>query len=209
MVASKRVTCWRTIRSCENRSAGGVTARGPVELIDRLECGRQLGLAGADEAGPSVVDEFGDGAHRGRYHRRAAGQRFDHDHAERLRPSQRVQEAARVAEEFVLGAPADLTDELDPGPEQWLDPGAEVLVLGRLGELGGDLQGHPDSARHAGGDVDALVRAHASEEHCVRLAAGPDGDRVDVDAMMDDGGDPGVVTRARRLVARDRDYGDS
>ena len=132
----------------------------------------------------------------------AGGQRLDHHHTERLRPSHRVEQTEGIAQELVLAGTGDLADELDVAAEQGAHLLLEVLVLGLLAELCRDLERHARLARDADRRVDALVRAHASEEQRVATAAGADGELARVDPVVDHAGDGDLSAPSRPGAAR-------
>ena len=78
-----------------------------------------------------MLDDLRHRPARERDDRRAARERFDHHHAERLRPIDGKEERARAAEELLFAGLADLADELDERiGEERRDVSLEIRAVG-------------------------------------------------------------------------------
>jgi len=97
-------------------------------------------------------------------HRRAAGERLDHDEAERFRPPDGKQGAAGALVQLGLGLVVDLAAKVDVVRQVRLDRAGEVLPFGALVHLPGHDQAPPETPRDLDGDVGALLRHHPPDE---------------------------------------------
>ena len=185
---------------------GRGAARAPVEARRPLGRQRQPGDARSHEPGDAVVDDLSRGTTWGDDDRRPARERFDHDHAERLRPGDGVEQADRVREQGELVRRPELTHVGDLVAEQGLHRAGKPRLLGRLAHLGGDPQRHARAARDVTRRVDALVGMHAAEEDGIAASAGSERVIVDPHPMVDRGRDRHVARRPR-VVGGDRDHG--
>jgi hypothetical protein len=167
----------------------GRPAGAAVEAGGGRQRGGQSPQTGAQEAGDAVLHDLGRGAERWDDHRRPGRQRLDHHQAEGLGPLQRVEQGDRRAEQLQLLRPAELADVLHVRAEQRADLGVEVRALGRLAQLGGHPQRHARGPRGEDRLPRPLLRAHPAEEAGVPAVPTADGDVVDVDAVVDDGGE--------------------
>src|SRR5204862_6478522 len=104
------------------------------------------------------------GAAARRDHRGAAGERLDHDEAERLLPLDREERHPRVLEQLDLLAVVDLAEVLDVAAEMRLDELAEVGLLLRVVHLPSDLQRQPRLRRDRDRAMAAFVGAQSPEE---------------------------------------------
>src|SRR5579875_3258345 len=124
-----------------------------IEPIDLLHRARSLLDAVDDETRHTVLDDL---RHRAAWERndgRAAGHRLNDDEPEGLRPVDRKEQRARIAEECALLSLPDLADELDERMiEQRADALLEVLPVGVV-DLGRDLERQPCET----GDLDRPV----------------------------------------------------
>ena len=111
-----------------------------------------------------------------------------------------------------LSSGPDLAQVDDVVAQQRLDPVGEELPLGGLADLGGDEQPPADRPHGPGGVVDAFVGHDPPEEQEVgpAVVAGAVAQRVgvEVEAVVDDGGDGEVRAGAPGLVAADGDHRD-
>ena len=184
-----------------------LATRGAVDLPDPLHRATELVSLAPDEPRDAVCHELGNRTTRGGNDRRAAGERLDDDHAEWLRPRQRIEQTGGAHEQELLCTSTDLADVLDAPAEHRGHRIFEVRELRRLTHLGCDAQRQVRVAGNSRRSVDALVGSHPSEEQRVAAVAGPEGERVDIDAVMDDCGDLGV-TRAHGVMLRHGDDRD-
>ena len=130
--------------------------RSPVQRGKAIDHGDRAGLVFHDEAGEAGVDDLRDRAAVIGDHGRAAGHRFDHHEAERLRPVDRDQQADRAGQEIGFLAVADLADIFDQrvGLDERGDQLIVIVLVGAI-DLGRDLErnaascGNPDGAIHA------------------------------------------------------------
>lgn len=176
----------------------------PVETSHRL---RRITDGSDDVAGQAVIDHFRNRAAAERDHRRPAGHGFDHDEAERLRPVDRKQERAGIAEKFRLPLLVDLADELDirvrgdqrrdrPVPIDLIDP----VDLGRDPELHRGARGDLD------GTVGPLLRRDAAEKgEVIAMGSGPEGQQIARQAVMDIAGPVEMTGQRAALVMGDGD----
>src|SRR5206468_11443349 len=119
-----------------------------------------------------VEDYLGDGATAARDHRRAAGERLDHDEAERLGPVDGKHEGESLPQEIRLGVLADLSDEFDEGVvEERLDIPVKVDLIDGI-HLGGHLELDADSLGKSDGEIWPLLRRYPPEKGQVTSASG-------------------------------------
>ena len=85
-------------------------------------------------------------------------------------------------------------------------PVTEVSPLGGLAHLRGDQQRDAGLAGHQRGGVHAFVGAHPAEERGVAAVTVAQGERVDIDTMVDHGADLHPEGQLR-VPLRDRDDG--
>ena len=107
-----------------------------------------------------------------------------------------------LGEEVDLVVTTGLSDVLDSAAEQRRDLLFEVELLGRVAHLGGDPQGDP-ARRATRAAMCTLVWAHPAEEQRIAAVAGPEREAVDVDTVVDHGGD-GNAARCGHGGARSR-----
>jgi hypothetical protein len=133
-------------RHCRRPSCA-TRACGVDRLVDRVD----------DEAGRPVLDHLGHRSAAECHHGDAARERFDHHQTERLRPVDREEQRARVAEKLVLVLLADLADVLDQRMvEQRADVALEVGFVGGV-DLGRYAQRLPARQRDGDGAIDPFL----------------------------------------------------
>ena len=170
------------MRAVENRSSTALRHADAVDLPDPLHRATELVSLAPDEPRDAVCHELGNRTTRGGNDRRAAGERLDDDHAEWLRPRQRIEQTGGAREQELLCTSTDFADVLDAPAEHRGHRIFEVRELRRLTHLGCDAQRQVRVAGNSRRGVDALVGSHPSEEQRVAAVAGPEGERVDIDA---------------------------
>src|SRR5579863_792996 len=143
------------------------TAIVAIELRNTPDGVDELGFVRADETGDAVFDDLGCSPVGSCDDRRAAGERFDHHHAEWLRPLDRVEEHRRSAKEIHLRVVIHFADVLDVSTEHRLQRRLEVVDLDRLAPFAGDAKRYPRSSRDVGGDVRPLRRIQPPKEERV------------------------------------------
>ena len=189
----------------EREALGGPGPAGQaVDAVQLVESRLELGVGAAEEADRPVVDDLRCRALGPRHDRRAAGERLEHHHPERLRPGDGVEQGAGPAQQLHLVAVADLADVLDVPAQQVPDLGLEEGDLRCLAHLGREQQGHPQPPGDPDGVVGALLRHHPPEEGQVATIAVPEREVRDVDPVVHDGGDRDVGRRGG-LAVRDGD----
>ena len=173
------------MRATENRVSASLPEPRRVEaghLVDHRDHARKIV---GDHRRLAVAQDL---RHRAAAHRDdgcAAGQRLDHDEAERLLPLDRHDQRMRPGEQLALLVVVDLADVADVVVQVGCDELVEVGDLARLAALGGDLERPAEALRDADRAVRALVGAHAAEEE--ERVAGIPVDLVarDVDRVVD------------------------
>ena len=156
------------------------------------------------EAGAARNDQLGHRAARVGDDRRPGGQRFDDSEPERLVEVDEMQQGERAPQQPVALRWADRSEERD-GVAVDVRFDVATVVLGVVHDTGDD-QGKPDGARHLDRLTGALVRVDPSEEQEVAAVTPTDGERLDVDPVVDRRGVRQVrvpVGVADRHVVRD------
>src|SRR5260221_9197977 len=91
----------------------GVPTLGTPDFRDPAHARDRLVEAVNHKTGYAMIYDLGHRAIAPRDHRRAAGQRFDHNQAKRLGPVNRKQQRRSAAQKLVLALSADFADEFD------------------------------------------------------------------------------------------------
>src|SRR5580704_8403676 len=108
-----------------------------------------------DKPSDAMIDDLRNGTSSKGDHRGPVGHRFDEHQAERFGPIDRKGQRYRVAQESLLVAVADLTDELDQRIfEQRLDPGPVINTISLV-----DLRRDGQRQTRTAGDLNRPIRS--------------------------------------------------
>ncbi len=173
--------------------------------IDAVEAAQRVGQFGrfiADVSRAAVDDDLGDGAATECDHRSTACHGFDHNHAERLFPLHREQQAARFGEQPPLVLGVGLAEDDVLGCQARLDLPLEVVLFDRFGALAGEDQRHPDRVRRVQRQVRRLVGVEPPQEEAVPSLVAPEREGLGADRVVDSAG-PVEARRELALPLRD------
>src|SRR5262249_33274874 len=180
-------------------------ALGAIDALDLLDRDYRVVYAFDDEASHAVGDDLRHASIVPRDHRRAAGKRFRHHQAERLRPVDGEEQRAGVAEELILFGAAHLAYEFGERRgllQERLNGIAEVVVIHGI-DARRDLQRHFGAAGDLDGAVEPLFGRNAAEKREIVSAAFVKRMQIARQAVMH-GGLPICVRQRQSLAVRDR-----
>jgi hypothetical protein len=148
----------------------GRAANGPAGAFDRVHASQRLHgpLDRIDDpAGDTGLEQLGHRAPGPCQHRRAARERLDHDHAERLGPVDREEQRTSAAEQRGFLRFSDLAEIGDVRlRHQFGDLRFEIRAIRRV-DFGGHAQLHAGAPRDLDGAIQPLLRRDTADERDV------------------------------------------
>src|SRR5262249_10352511 len=158
--------------------------RGAVEPVDVVQHRHRLVDVVDDEASEAVLDDLRGRAVPEGDDRHAARHGLDHDETEGLRPADRKQQGARLAEEGYLGCLVDLADELDRRVIEERGHDLGVISFVDAVDFGRDLEPPTAALGDADGRDRVLLGRDAAEKGEVAFAVAPVRQGRNGDAVM-------------------------